>query len=151
MGIKDFIELRPMRTFEINFILNSWLKSVRITENWIKIESKIFFEEYQKLIIATLEMGSVLIACPKNEPNIIIGYMVYERAEKCLIIHFLYIKNKFRRNGLARYMIESLDNKKNEVIATHYHIKFKGSYNPFIFYANYSYALRKNDEKEYRC
>lgn len=133
--LEKLVVFRELRKGEINFVLNSWLKGLRKDVNYFRsIPPKIYFELYEESIRDVLKTSDCLVATPKDEPNLILGYLVSEeRSDKYLVLHYVYVKSNFRNLGLANYMIETMA-RGRDLIGTHYSSKFsKILFNPFFF------------------
>lgn len=59
---------------------------------------EVYKEFHPRLIASVLSRATVLVASPKEEPEVCIAYFVYEPE----VAHFLYVKYLFRNYGVAR-------------------------------------------------
>lgn len=50
-----------------------------------------------------------MIAHPVDEPDVIIGYMVFEPPEENPLVHFIYVKKPFREMGVANTLIKGTE------------------------------------------
>ena len=62
------------------------------------VPTTLFFAEFAKTIDYLLEQAEVLIACDKEEPDVIFGYLIYEPG----IVHYAFTKLAFRRLHIAQ-------------------------------------------------
>lgn len=89
-----------------NFVLDSWLKSMR--GGWFAKHAKKddFFELQQSIIEALLDKAQCKIAkvALKDNPeeDVFIGYVVHD--DDCL--HYLYVKYAFRRQGIGQKLLD---------------------------------------------
>ncbi len=63
------------------------------------------FQSFYCNIIDTIlsdQLTQVLVACLKDDPNVILAYLVYEPD----VIHYAYTKGAFRRLGLAKALVQ---------------------------------------------
>lgn len=102
----DIKESTPEYT---SFIYATWLHSYKHGSYFAKrITNTIFFKWHHKVIEKILDRDSVkiLVASPKEEPNIVLGYLVYETMEDKQVIHYIYVKKSFRRFGIATKLLK---------------------------------------------
>jgi len=136
--IEELVTLRELnRDTDMNFIIQSWLKSLRVASPFYRsIPKQMFYEAHKRSILETMDQleCSCLVASPANEPNIIVGYLVYEeRSPVYAVLHYTYVKLNFREMGLANLMINKVAADR-KLIATHYTRKIKNlSFNPYMF------------------
>jgi len=103
----DF-KVRDVCTEDISFIMSTWLKSYRKTQDNKRIVNGVYFPHTSNIITTILSGAKVLIAYNPLEEDHIYGYIVYNYLEEVLIIHYTYTKRQFRRFGIMRSMIEQL-------------------------------------------
>lgn len=99
------LELRAMTPEDEAFIYNSWLTSYRGSSSHISyIPPDIYFAAHHKAIERIFQRAdtSVVVACLKGDENVILGYLVSEAD----VIHWVYVKQSFRRMGIARAMLD---------------------------------------------
>jgi len=135
--------VREGRPADINFILNSWLKSTEKCPIFHKVPNEIFFTEQRKRIIHVLEEGSVRIICDPDDQDQIYAYLVYEFKDPVLLLHYLYTKRPYRKLGLSRLLL--LTTPKAQMTmhtfrfvskgfgSDHLTNKLKSKYNPYLF------------------
>src|ERR1700677_963642 len=134
------VEIREAYLADVPFIFSTLLKSYRYASNFArKISNEVFFKYHHMFLDSCLKRpgSKVLIAHPKGEPDVILGYLLTEKTEDGLdIIHYTYIKKSFRQMGVARALWSKLE-KKNYTI-THYTVdadwiskKYDVTYNPY--------------------
>ena len=104
------VNFRQLRESDLGFLFNSWLKSYREYDNsWAKtIPSSIYFEQHKKVLIGILKISRAVVACSKEDPNQVYGYLVYQPAGRIVILHYCYVKKSFRRFGIAAKMFDLL-------------------------------------------
>lgn len=100
--------LRPSRTNDINFVYSSWLKCYREDSPLTKYtRRRLFFEGHQKILDGLLASPQVqvIVACDGEEQDLIYGYLAYEPG----VLHFIYVKEAFRKMGIAKQLMSKLD------------------------------------------
>lgn len=140
--IEDLTMIREMRRSEVNLVLATWMKAIRKQEPFWKLPCpEVFFGTYQEIIKRTLDKCVTIVVCPIKEPNIIIGYVVLEPLDVGIIIHFVFVKYKFRRNGIGSFLIRTVKDIYNpeKIIVSHFddhQLLAESEYNPFFFLRN---------------
>jgi GNAT superfamily N-acetyltransferase len=93
---------------DLNFILNSWMTSYRTEYTFLP--DKVYYVGMQKLIGALTLESQVLIAHEPDDPNKILGWMVYRppsEAGAAILVHYAYVKHRYRRFGLGKRLLHS--------------------------------------------
>jgi hypothetical protein len=106
----DFL-IRPIDPKkDLNFILSSWLKSYRNSDFATCISNDTYYAFHQGLIsqILTHPTNTLTIIASVEDPDQILGYASYSITKP--IIHYIYMKQPFRRLGLGRYLFEGVRN-----------------------------------------
>jgi hypothetical protein len=99
--IKKISTVRKIKSSEIPFVCNSWIKSYANNPlNFLKGDD--YPAEKHKEITAIIDHSDILIITPSNLPELIIGYIVY----KDNILEFLYVKFAYRKQGFAKRLWE---------------------------------------------
>lgn len=135
--------LRPAQATDIAFIYSTWLNSYRTDSDLGKsCKKSVFFNEYKEVIDNILSNSGteILVAALPNDESVILGYLVYQ-ATPSICIHYCFIKESFRRFGIAKELVNSLPKQNSYVIShktyTLNHIIQQNqvfTYNPFILY-----------------
>lgn len=136
------IEVREAYLEDVNFIFATLLKSYRHASTFArKISNDVFYKYHHLFLDNCLKrLGSrVMVAHPKGEPNIILGYLLSEKREDGTdIIHYTYVKRSFRQMGVAKALWATLNSEKKYII-THYTVdadwivkKYNLTYNPYL-------------------
>jgi hypothetical protein len=100
MNKKDLISFREPEENDLNFIFSSWKQSLRDGNPFYSaIDHDVYFEKSEPVIQSILSRPDcrVKIACLKDDPEVILGYCVFENK----IVHWVYIKEVWRRIGLS--------------------------------------------------
>jgi len=137
IDLDALVNLREMNADETNFILSSWLKSLRAHSVYFgAVPDQIYYEAHGESIKATLECSNVLVVTPRDSPDIVVGYLVYEnRSDKYVILHYCYVKNSFRRMGIAKLLANQVIDDR-PVYVTHLTNKIQMKdlrFNPYFF------------------
>ena len=99
-------DIRLSQGGDLPFIYTTWMKSYRY-DSLIgqSCRNSIFFPFYNKVIdyILLQPDTQVLVACSKEEPEVIFAYMVTQGE----ILHYVFTKEAFRRQGIAKSLYEA--------------------------------------------
>jgi ribosomal protein S18 acetylase RimI-like enzyme len=100
------ILMRPARPEDQAFIYNSWLKAYRnskLTREW---PNEIYYKAQAKAITQIFFAAKTIIACSAEDKSQIYGYIVFQKVSETQIVHFLYVKQVFRRLGIGKSLVE---------------------------------------------
>lgn len=99
--------IRKAQPTDIPFIYSSWLKSFRHNSLLGKssIRTSVFYENYREILDFLLAKSNILVACLSDEPEVILGYLVYEPE----IVHYSFVKEPFRHLGIATNLLAKAD------------------------------------------
>ena len=106
---------------DIPFITNSWLKSYRDGLAVRAIPHDVYYYHQHKLIEKLLPRCVNLVVCRSDDPDQILAYVIAEKMDTALVIHYMYVKHTFRRLGLATQMVDKLRESEGDppVMITH--------------------------------
>ena len=131
------VSIRSANEDDHGFILNSWLKSYYDTADISpRISRKVFFKNEGKIIENLLKTELVKIICNPFDETHIYGYACFN--DNPTILHYIYVKQPFRKMGLARNILRDYMESEDVIISystgrikrfgTHYNFK----YNPYV-------------------
>lgn len=132
--------IREALDTDLPFIYSSWLKSLRYgSETFRGVRNHIFFPHYNHVIDYILSSPEIkiLVACHREHPETVFGYIVYEPK----IIHYIYVKKDFCRFGIGRFlwgmagMIPDYSHRTLDLVSIlKRHPEQTSIWNPFILY-----------------
>lgn len=144
--MKQLAILRDFKPTDKDFIIATWLKSMRDTPTFIThIPTGIWTRNKGPEIEKILHNADITICCSKENPDQIYGYLVAD--SKHPVIHYMYVKKVYSGFGFARRLLDAyLDGVPEDMGVALSHITmsfverfFKGPkkyrrffYNPFI-------------------
>lgn len=102
------ISFRGIEVGDLNFILNSWLKSYRNSYYAIKIPNQIYYQEQKALISNLLGKSQVVVAVNQEDSSQILGFIMFEIGKISLtpVIHYIYVKSPFRKLGIGTELLQ---------------------------------------------
>ena len=93
--------IRSIKKIDEDFIYHSWLHTVNCPTKTVSAMTRC-------LIDRLVEDGKVKIWCPDDDENHILGWMAYGKLDKTPLLHFMFVKKKFRNNGVGRELLDSV-------------------------------------------
>lgn len=103
--------IRPMQPSELAYVKATWLKHYKENSEFAKpIRDSIFFPAHSQIVDNILKRHStgVLICSHHDEPDIILGFLVYE-LERSPTIHYAYVIARARMMRLASEMLRAAE------------------------------------------
>ena len=80
----------------------------------------------------------ILVACPKEGDETIIGWIAFEREKNS--INFIYVKDPFRGFGVAKFLFEEAKFEESDIYFTHWTYSIESGidnlgfiYDPYLF------------------
>lgn len=134
--------IRPAQASDLNFIYDSFLKSLKYDSSLGKsTRDRIFFHEFPRVIDAILDRSEVLIAQGLDAPYPILSYLIYEGNTA----HYSFTKEPMRRLGLLKALVDKafpdhqndfeISHKTNQLKQILMNPKYENiMFNPFINY-----------------
>lgn len=89
------------------FILRSWLLSWRHAEVARRMPGDAYYDWQRRRIGRLLERGAVLVARPDDWPEGILGWLCGECVDGA-VVHYVYVKRRERRSGVAGALVSEL-------------------------------------------
>lgn len=100
----------------------------------------LFNRQFTLVIDHILAKAQVKVACLKEDEDVILGYIIFEEPN---ILHYVFIKEAFRRLDVAKNLIQhaltdqdtiefSLKTNTGRKVLTHSQTRLKFIYNPFL-------------------
>lgn len=99
------IQFRYANDEDMPFVFDTWLKSYKKAAHQY-LDWNNYVTPQLKVINALIARGAqILVACNPDSPEHIFGYIVFEHINSLPIIHWIYTKFPFRRQGVAKSLI----------------------------------------------
>ncbi len=168
--MSEEILLRRGENGDVPFITSSWLKSFRDAPSVAGVPNTAYYYYQHKILEEILPDAEVWVACNVDRHDQALGWICAFPAKEALILHYCYVKQPFRRLGVAEMLFRHLRRRfpGGEVMFTHKSPLFwkrakngeesffkkarkRGFvYNPFLLYTTLPEGWEKNDETEIR-
>jgi GNAT superfamily N-acetyltransferase len=98
------MNITDMTPEELNFVANATKLSLRNSVEYRDVPTGLAFAHLNPMVNRVLNNSAVLVA--KNG-NRIMGFSVFEVDGDTLVVHFLYTRQEYRRQGVARALLQA--------------------------------------------
>lgn len=99
------VVLRNPSGDDLNFILDSWLRSARGVGDNAHMNNAVYYGEagygFRDECVKKLKGGFVTVACNPSDQDQIIGWMAWGPG----VLHYIYVKQPFRQMGIATKLV----------------------------------------------
>lgn len=99
------LQWREMREDDRNYVLSSWLCSYAEAPEFRRLARGVYFKLYEPVVKDLLARSTVAIAWTPELPDSILGWLAVEGDD---LVHYWLTKPRFRKLGVARWMIRDL-------------------------------------------
>lgn len=100
--------VRIMQPSEFVYVKATWLKHYKEHSEFARpIRDSIYFPAHSKVVDRILKRARVAIASHIDEPDVILGFLVYEHFD-LPVIHYAYVVNRARKLGVATEMLKAV-------------------------------------------
>lgn len=101
------LQFRPANAGDMAFVYDSWIKCWRESPWAGVVRNNDIYEVTRSVIQDLLARGAKIeVACARHDETRILGWACTERIPNGFVAHFVYIKDPFRRRGLASELLE---------------------------------------------
>lgn len=97
--------IRSADPADLNFIINSHLRSMRTHPAFKRIPNEKYFTKQKEVLRDHLIAQKTLVLCNPEDRGHIFGYVIGVPDERTF---FIYIKHTYRKFGLAKRLLEAL-------------------------------------------
>ncbi len=112
----------------------------------------VYFAAHHKLVEGLCKRATIVMASNDTDLGQIYGYLCCERIEGNMVIHFMYVKETFRKMGIGKMLLATQGWKVGDpVFFTHrtrmammLEEKHPMVYNPYLAYYGYELADKTN-------
>jgi hypothetical protein len=94
---------------DTRYITSSWLNSHYASPSNKGIRKSEYFRNEHKMLEVILPRATTLVLCNGTNLDQILGWVCYEKlAGNILLLHYVNMKQPYRKRGLARYLMEEV-------------------------------------------
>lgn len=102
------IILRSAQVADEAFIFGSFLKThYQMGTNIRGMRRRTFEKHHRKILDMLMHRGQMIVACDPGMPEIIYGWILFERIGVQLCIHYCYVRGSQRRFGIGSRLYEA--------------------------------------------
>lgn len=144
------LQYRLIEATDLAFVINSWLLSYRKQMGFKGVERERYFEGQLALINYLAQYAKVLVACDAKQPMYIVGWgCAHVDKEGAFGLHYVYVKEDYRRHGIAKGIVNRLGYRDGRPIMTsHWNHNARAyslthpllQYNPYLITLGYKYV-----------
>lgn len=100
----EVLTMREYKKEDEAFVYSTWLQNLYANTRWRTAITRKDFYKYHAVLEVILAKPSttVRICCLKDDPEIIVGYSVYEKTPADTILHWVFVRADWQRRGIAR-------------------------------------------------
>ncbi len=100
---EDILQIRPIKPEDEAFVYSTWLQNLYANTRWRTQPTRKAFFKYHDVIEHILRKAgtSVNICCLKDDPDVIVGYCVFEKNPVDVILHWIFVRADWQRQGIA--------------------------------------------------
>lgn len=133
------LTIRHANDTDVAFIFSSWLKSFRDSGFLVRaVPNTIYFTNHHKILQNLIKRSTVFVACDPKDSSNIYGYVVAETISGSFVLHFIYVKQSFRKLGVGKALFNSFPHDGNASCCSHltkmgekFLLKYNMIYHPY--------------------
>lgn len=133
---------RPLALEDKSFFFNSWLKSFRFGTLCKNVENTIYYLNQHKIIEGIVKRSKVVVCCNADDPKLIYGYICWEIVDGQFVLHFMYVKEPYRKLGLAKMLMQQTGHDFTTLgcythqtkVSYYYEEKYNLIYHPYLLF-----------------
>lgn len=100
--------VRAMVANDRNFVIKSWMVNAGMSARG-RDAGKAFDTEHRDRILEALQRCSMRVACATDDDDAILGFACVDTTLPAPVVHYVYVRNEARRNGIARAMLSDVE------------------------------------------
>lgn len=98
------LQVRYMQPSELAYVKATWLKHYKEHSEFARpIRDSVYYPAHSRIVDHILKRARVAIAAHMDEPDVIMGFLVFEPA----LIHYAYVVSRARMLGVATEMLKA--------------------------------------------
>jgi len=112
-ALESTIVIRAPGPGDVAFIFSSWLKSYRSSPWALPMHNNTYYKFHHALIEDLMKNSDIYLACSKANPTDIYGYSVGQYIDGVFTLHFVYVKQAFRKLGICNLLLQCFERSKD--------------------------------------
>jgi len=113
------INIRAMRPSDENFIRDGWVQSYSKSPHVCEVPRQVYFDAQRKVIARLLAKSTTYVAHWPEDDDALYGFVCGVPDRPKTTLHYVYVKQVFRREGIAKELIGALVPPGAEVVCSH--------------------------------
>lgn len=108
--LDDVLARRNGNDQDFSYVIKSWINSYRSSPIARSLRD-CYFLSWKRVVSEHLRTATMSLAVLRDDPFVIIGYVVYEPSGAATLpstVHYVYVRDDWRRRGVARWMLEPM-------------------------------------------
>lgn len=129
MSVPYYIGLRPATGAELGFVVKNWIRSYANSPWAGAMSRELQVGAIRGTIFDLLRRGAELqIAYLKSSPDKLLGFVCYERDFPWPVVHYVYVKERYRQCGIGRALVETAAEGSDKASVRYTHKTVLGQY-----------------------
>jgi len=116
------IPIRPARRGDKNYIIKSWVRSMRGQFPYSKMSSGAI-RKYAKRVEALIATTITLVACDPEDGDVVYGFVCGESGRYLGVesptLHYVWVRKQFRQNGIGTALVRTIFPNSEPLTYTH--------------------------------
>lgn len=101
------LTFRPATQEDVPFLHSSWGSSYfKGTIAFQYLSPEEFHGKHRPIRDRLLQKSNILICSPDTDPWLIIGWIATERVPSATLVHYIYVKDAFKAQGIATRLVK---------------------------------------------
>ncbi len=105
--LTNHIKLRDLTPGDLNFILSYWTKEAGTRMSTLDKQAG-FWSTTTFIIEYLISVSTTKIITSTTDSKLILGFVVFKRDTDTPIIHMLFVKKNYRREGVANWVLDEI-------------------------------------------
>lgn len=144
------IGIRRMVDDDRAYITHTWLHTHRHFGDWhVRMDREVYMRCHRLVVHRLIEAHATLVAYDPEDPRVILGFLCGDNYASAPVVHFIYVRDRLRRFGVAKALMLELGWVTSApIIATHWTSAVKSlqqqrpiMFNPYYAFQDYSGVL----------
>jgi GNAT superfamily N-acetyltransferase len=150
-NLADLIGVRHMLPADRDYVTHTWLHNYATYGLGVGgIDREVLFRCHRQIVHRLLDKHTTAVAYDPNDTRIILGFLCGDTYPSAALVHFAYVRRRFRKRGIAQMLLEQLGWLPGQPIMST-HNTFDGKsvaqrkpvlYNPYLQQAEFAGGLR---------
>lgn len=112
----DGLSIRRATEADVGIIVASWQQGCYGSEFWGDKAVRLGdFKRGHRRVIARCLLDACIVACDEIDPRVVIGWACGAPG----VLHYVYVKRKFRGDGIARALLDAIGAGEGPLTVTH--------------------------------